>query len=259
MCHLFLCFVSFLCRSHLCPQPHFHLTWNLLHPNRSSRAGALAVQTKDPGTAQFLQVSLYLPLQPTWWLICALCPPTGHMLRCSGLHLHGDEFVVYHHWLGVWRVQKRRWTLKKTLRKRFRQNTNQRSPPPPLSNCPWSPKSEGCAENLQKHKKDEEGENTEASVFWWEPTSAAPLSSGGWRQNHGMNKSSVTRAQTPFLEHGCADVCGIVQSPPTSPLSHLRTRKLLLRFQELTTPKRPFGNINMLIKFLKEKLKTIWN
>lgn len=44
--------------------------------------------------------------------LCTL-PPPGHMLRCSGLHLHGDEFVVYHHWLGVWRVQKRRWTLKK--------------------------------------------------------------------------------------------------------------------------------------------------
>lgn len=193
--------------------------------------------------------------------LCTLPPPpTGHMLRCSGLHLHGDEFVVYHHWLGVWRVPKRRWTLKKKKPPETLQTEHQPKippPPPPLSNCPWSAKSEGCAENLQKHKKDEEGENTEASVFWWKPTSAAPLSSGGWRQNHGMNKSSVTRAQTPFLEHGCADVCGIVQSPPTSPLSHLRTRKLLLCFQELTTPQRPSGNINTVCwsNFLKKNLK----
>lgn len=132
MCHLFLRFVSLLSRSHLCPQPHFHLTWNLLHPNRSSRTGALAVQTKDSGTAQFLRLSLYLPLQTTCWLICVtlLAPPPGHMLRCSGLHLHGHEFGVHHHWLGNWRVRKRRWALKNhpADRKRSRQNANQRSP-----------------------------------------------------------------------------------------------------------------------------------
>lgn len=57
-------------------------------------------------------------------------PPPGHMLRCSGLHLHGHEFGVHHHWLGNWRVRKRRWALKNhpADRKRSRQNANQRSP-----------------------------------------------------------------------------------------------------------------------------------
>lgn len=88
-----------LFRSHHCPQPHFHLAWNLLRPNRSPGTGALPVQTEDSGTARFLQLRIYLPLQKICQLICVtlLPPPLGHMLRCSGLHLHGHEFVIYHH------------------------------------------------------------------------------------------------------------------------------------------------------------------
>lgn len=48
---------SFLFRSHICAQPHLHLTWNLLRADRSWGAGAFSFQTQDSGTPRFLQLS----------------------------------------------------------------------------------------------------------------------------------------------------------------------------------------------------------
>lgn len=111
---LFSSFSSF--RSHICPQPHLHPSWHFLRPNYSWRPGAFTVQIQDSGTTQFIQLSriLYtiLVIQIAMYFLCVVdadvvffpSTPIGRMLCCTGIHLHDHEFVIYHHWLGNWRV-----------------------------------------------------------------------------------------------------------------------------------------------------------
>lgn len=77
--------------------------------------------------------------------LCHFVPPPGDMLRCSGLHLHGHEFVIHHHWLGDWGGPKWRWTLKqKTLR--LTGNAPHRAPTkdPPVIKLPLTCRKLGC-------------------------------------------------------------------------------------------------------------------
>lgn len=125
-------------RSHVRPQPHLHPAWNLLRSDCSPRPGASSVQTQDSGAAHFPQlyrklwtISVFIPN-----VVVSPPPPVGRLLCCSGIHLHGHEFVIHHHWLGDRRVPKRRRTLGGPAEQKYsKQNANQSFPllnPPPI-------------------------------------------------------------------------------------------------------------------------------
>lgn len=89
---------------------------------------------------------LFTPAENVSVNLCHFAPPPGVMLRCCGLHLHGHEFVIYHHWLGDWGGPKRRWTLKKKKQKKpsgWPENASHRAPtkdPPRYQTTPDLPK-----------------------------------------------------------------------------------------------------------------------